>query len=139
MPCVYHFGVLSMGYVSFWRFFYGICIIMALFHKKERPPVWRSSLFAYQEGDSNGSGVRKRAGGIAALRRRGRRKQGRNFRSRAASRAEPLRRGSGTASAARWKAEPRPGLPRRAGRIPPCPPKKDCYLNKIAILFSCRY
>ena len=31
--------------------------------KKERPPMWRSFFFAYQEGDSNGSGVRKRAGG----------------------------------------------------------------------------
>ncbi len=44
----------------------------------------------------------ERSEGIAALRRRGRMQQSRNFRSRAALRAETLRRGSQTANAARW-------------------------------------
>ena len=44
----------------------------------------------------------ERSEGIAALRRRGRMKQRRNFRSRAALRDEALRRDPQTANAARW-------------------------------------
>ena len=54
--------------------------------KEKSPPHGGDFSFGILGGDSNGSGVRKRAGGIAVPRRRGRMKRRRNFRSRAALR-----------------------------------------------------
>ena len=79
--------------------------------KRQIPAIRRGSVFWHSRRGFEGRGSEWSAGGIAALHRRGRMKQSRNFRSRAASRAEPLRRSPGTASAARRKSEPSPGPP----------------------------
>ena len=87
----------------------GRCTPLSVFlSKRDNSSIKRSShpqgwgdLFI-KEGGIRTEGSWQHAGGIAALRRRGRMKQGRNFRSRAALRGEALRRDPQTANAARW-------------------------------------
>ena len=61
------------------------CIkVHALCQNRRPPPRGWSSVLVFRKRGLEGSGSEWGAGGIAALRRRGRMKQGRNFRSRAA-------------------------------------------------------
>ena len=122
----------------------GRCTPLSVFlSKRDNSSIKRSShpqgwgdLFI-KEGGIRTEGSWQHAGGIAALRRRGRMKQGRNFRSRAVLRAEALCRDPETANAARRKSEPRPGPP-AGGESHPVRQQKNLFcLPKGQERFSC--